>query len=141
MPVEQDLPVCLVEDEADLIRRAVAGSTEAVRQIIKAHNQRLYRLVRAVLHNAADAEDVLQEAYLRAFSSLGSFQGDSSLATWLSRIALNTALMRIRAQKRLKRIAPAPSLMEAEIIPFAQINPFQREIRRRIELAGLVVRQ
>ncbi|MEW9612997.1 RNA polymerase sigma factor [Shinella sp. S4-D37] len=119
MPAVQNISIpTLAEDEAALIRRAVAGEAEAVRKIIKAHNQRLYRLVRAVVRSNADAEDVLQEAYLRAFASLNSFQGECSLSTWLSRIALNAALMRLRAHKRLKRAVPARGPAEAEIIPF-----------------------
>ncbi len=117
MPVLTMPASTLAEDETSLVRRAAAGEAEAVRQIIKAHNQRLYRLVRAVIRSNADAEDVLQEAYLRAFASIGSFEGGSSLATWLSRIALNAALMRLRAQKRLKRAAVTVPA-EAEIIPF-----------------------
>lgn len=105
------------EDEAVLIRRAATGDAAAVRTIIKTHNQRLYRLVRAVLRSNADAEEVLQEAYLSAFARLDGFNGEASLSTWLSRIALNAALMRLRAQKRMKRAAPAHA-MDAEIIPF-----------------------
>ncbi len=105
------------EAEAHLVRRAVCGEAEAVRQIVKAHNQRLYRLVRAVVRSNADAEDVLQEAYLHAFANLDGFAGGSSLSTWLSRIALNAALMRLRAQKRQKRAAITVP-MEADIIPF-----------------------
>ncbi len=76
-----------------------------------------------MLRNNADAEDVLQEAYLNAFTHLDTFEGSASLSTWLSRIALNAALMRLRAQKRLKRTAvtypvPAAGHMDAEIIPF-----------------------
>lgn len=115
-------PFTLSTQEADLIRRAVAGEAEAVRQIIKIHNQRLYRLVRAVVRSNADAEDVLQEAYLRAFTGLGTFKGSSSLSTWLSRIAFNAALMRLRAQKRLKRAAVTLPT-EAQIIPFPLASP------------------
>lgn len=118
MPVSQNAAPQFHDDEAALVRRAAAGEAEAVRQIIKAHNQRLYRLVRAVLRSNADAEEVLQDAYLRAFANLAAFEGGSSLSTWLSRIALNAALMRLRAQKRLKRAAPAFQPAEAEIIPF-----------------------
>ena len=103
-------------DDAALVRRAAAGEADAVRQIIRTHNQRLYRLVRAVLRDNADAEEALQEAYLKAFANLGTFAGGASLSTWLSRIALNAALMRLRARKRLKRAAPP--VTEAEIIPF-----------------------
>ena len=123
MPVSQNATPQLHDDEAALVRRAAAGEAEAVRQIIKAHNQRLYRLVRAVLRSNADAEEVLQDAYLRAFANLAAFEGGSSLSTWLSRIALNAALMRLRAQKRLKRAAPAFQPAEAEIIPFPLSSP------------------
>ena len=118
MPAVQNAPlIALAEEEAALIRRAAAGEVQAIRQIIRTHNQRLYRLVRAVLRSNADAEEVLQEAYLKAFANLAGFNGEASLATWLSRIALNAALMRLRAEKRLKRVSP-PSAAEAEIIPF-----------------------
>jgi RNA polymerase sigma-70 factor (ECF subfamily) len=109
-------------EEAALVRRAAEGDAAAVRRIVKVHNQRLYRLVRAVLRNNADAEDVLQEAYLQAFADLDSFHGEASLSTWLSRIALNAALMRLRAQKRLKRTAPAFGVGLAEIIPFPLVS-------------------
>ncbi len=118
MPAVQNAPlIALAEEEAALIRRAAAGEVQAIRQIIRTHNQRLYRLVRAVLRSNADAEEVLQEAYLKAFANLAGFNGEASLATWLSRIALNAALMRLRAEKRLKR-ASLPSAAKAEIIPF-----------------------
>jgi RNA polymerase sigma-70 factor (ECF subfamily) len=118
MPAIQNAPLAApAEEEAALVDRAAAGDVQAVRQIIKTYNQRLYRLVRAVLRSNADAEEVLQEAYLKAFANLAGFNGESSLATWLSRIALNAALMRLRAEKRLKRASP-PSPAEAEIIPF-----------------------
>lgn len=119
MPALQNIPLAsFPAEEASLIRSAVAGDPQAARQIIKIHNQRLYRLVRAVVRNNADAEDVLQEAYLKAFASLEGFQGQASLSTWLSRIALNTELMRLRGQKRLKRVSPARCLTEAAVIPF-----------------------
>lgn len=129
--------------EADIVRRASRGDSEAVRQIIRTHNQRLYRLVRAVVRSNADAEDVLQETYLHAFADLKGFHGEAALSTWLGRIALNMALMRLRAQKRLKRTAPAPSPAEAEIILFPLPSPTtdperamaQRQLLRLVEEA------
>lgn len=144
MPAMQNFPLpLLAAEEAGLIRRAAAGEEEAVRQIIKTHNQRLYRLVRAVLRSDADAEDVLQEAYLRAFANLDTFHGESSLSTWLSRIALNIALMRLRARKRLKRMAPSAAPAEAQIIPFPFVSSTadpeqlvaQRQLLRLVEEA------
>ena len=82
--------------ESELIDRAVRKEEAAVRAIIQTHNRRLYRLARSVVRDDGEAEDVLQEAYFRAFSALAEFRGDSSLATWLSRIVLNEALQRVR---------------------------------------------
>lgn len=102
-----------------LVRRALAREAGAFRAIIKTHNQLLYRIARGVVRNDAEAEDIVQEAYMRAFASLGSFRGDSSLATWLSRIVINEALGRLR--KRRHTVA-MPENPEAQIIRFP-INP------------------
>src|SRR3974390_3617799 len=82
--------------DADLRNRAIARDEAAVRDIIKANNRRLYRLARGILRNDGEAEDVVQETYVRAFTHLHDFRGDSSLSTWLSRIAMNEALGRLR---------------------------------------------
>lgn len=72
-------------DDMELVRRALARDPDAFRMIMRAHNQRLYRIARGVIRNDAEAEDVVQESYVRAFTHLESFRGESSLATWLSR--------------------------------------------------------
>ena len=111
-------------EEADLVRRAARRDPDAIRHIIKSHNQRLYRLARAVVRSNADAEEVLQDAYLRAFEHLDRFRGESSLSTWLCRITLNEALTRLRRQRRQKRaVASAGSAAEAQIIPFPINQP------------------
>lgn len=107
-----------ISAEADLIRRAVAKDQAAVRYIIQANNRRLYRIARSIVRDDSEAEDVLQEAYLRAFSALADFRGDSSLATWLTRIVMNEALQWRR--RRIERPHPSgePSQTEAQIIAF-----------------------
>src|SRR5437879_10854593 len=85
--------------EAESVRRARARDEEAIRAIMQANNRRLYRLARGILRNDSEAEDVVQEAYVRAFTHLESFRGDSSLSTWLSRITMNEALGRLRRQR------------------------------------------
>jgi RNA polymerase sigma-70 factor (ECF subfamily) len=72
--------------DAELVRPALGRDEAAVRAILKANNQRLYLLARGILHNDDEAEDVVQ--YVRAFTHLAGFRGASSLATWLSRIAM-----------------------------------------------------
>src|SRR3954469_22321985 len=84
--------------DAALVRRALRRDAGAFRTIMQTHNRRLYRIARSIVRNDSEAEDVLQEAYLRAFTPLESFRGDSSLATWLARIVMNEALGRLRKQ-------------------------------------------
>ncbi|RXT47285.1 RNA polymerase subunit sigma [Mesorhizobium erdmanii] len=102
-----------------LVRRALARDAGAFRTIIKTHNQRLYRLARGILRNDAEAEDVVQEAYVRAFANLAAFRGDASLATWLSRIVINEALGRLRKRRRTVAM---PESSEAQVIRFP-LNP------------------
>src|SRR3954449_5058580 len=95
----QIAPAPAVTADADLVRRAIARDEAAVRLIMQANNRRLYRLARGILRNDSEAEDVVQDTYMRAFTHLESFRGDSSLSTWLSRIAMNESLGRLRRQK------------------------------------------
>jgi len=131
--------------EAELIRRAVRKEEVAVRAIIKANNRRLYRVARSIVRDDGEAEDVLQEAYLRGFSALAEFRGDSSLATWLTRIVRNEALQRLRRRTEppAAQIDP-PQTREAQVIPFPLsgqklVDPecamAQREISRLLERA------
>ena len=83
-------------DEAELIARAIENDPAAVRLIMQRHNRRLYRIARSVVRDDSEAEDVVQEAYGRAFTHLREFRGDSSIGTWLSRIVLNEAFGRLR---------------------------------------------
>ncbi|MGX8008121.1 RNA polymerase sigma factor [Mesorhizobium sp. ORM8.1] len=127
-----------------LVHRALAREPDAFRAIIKAHNQRLYRIARGVVRNDAEAEDIVQEAYMRAFAGLDAFRGEASLATWLSRIVINEALGRLRKRKRN---VPMPENPEAQIIRFPlnpnDLNPgddpertmAQRQILRLVERA------
>lgn len=89
-----------VTRDAELIRQAQQKDVYAIRLITSRYNQQLFRVAWSVLQNHADAEDVLQESYLKAFTALKSFSGQSSLSTWLTRIVLNTALDTIRATNR-----------------------------------------
>src|SRR5262245_2395632 len=95
---QAQITVSIGSDDAELVRRALSRDEVAVRAIMQANNRRLYRLARGILRNDAEAEDVVQDTYVRAFTHLEQFRGDSSLSTWLSRIAMNEALARLRRQ-------------------------------------------
>ena len=85
--------------ESELVAYARAGDRQAFRAIMKRCNQRLFRIARAVVRDEAEAEDVLQEAYTRAFSAIATFRGEAGIATWLTRIVLNEAHGRLRRRK------------------------------------------
>ena len=125
--------------DAELVRRALERDEAAVRAILKANNRRLFRLARGILRNDSEAEDVVQEAYVRAFTHLAEFRGASSLSTWLSRIAMNEVLGRLRrARPGVELDALPESAHEAQIIPFpittsAADDPEKSMARREIQ--------
>jgi RNA polymerase sigma-70 factor (ECF subfamily) len=86
-------------DDLALVERARNRDGAAFRLIMQRHNRRLYRVARGVLGDDGEAEDVVQEAYLNAFTHLASFRGDARLSTWLTRITLNEALGRLRRRR------------------------------------------
>jgi RNA polymerase sigma-70 factor (ECF subfamily) len=82
--------------DADLIRRAQQGDSEAFATLFHSHKTRIYSLCFRMTNNAAEAEDLAQDAFLQVFRKLSTFRGDSALSTWLYRIAVNTVLMHFR---------------------------------------------
>lgn len=138
------VPQISAAGDTELVRRALGRDEAAVRTIMTANNRRLYRLARGILCNDGEAEDVVQETYVRAFTHLGDFRGDSSLATWLSRIAMNEALGRLRRRRPGVEWTSLPQgTLEAQIIQFplssAADDPeksmAQREIQHVVEHA------
>ena len=106
-------------DDMELARRARAREAQAFRTIMTRHNRRLYRSARSILRSDSEAEEALQETYLHAFANLAGFRGDSTLATWLSRIVINEALGRLRKRKRAAPVSlPVDELPAAQIIAF-----------------------
>jgi RNA polymerase sigma-70 factor (ECF subfamily) len=132
-------------DDAALVGLARDGQRGAFRHIMQRCNQRLFRVARSVLRNDFEAEDVVQEAYARAFGSLATFRGEASLLTWLTRIVLNEAHGRIRKRRNLvdidqvessdardDRVIPVPSKFGGED-PAA--SAARAEVRRLLEHA------
>jgi RNA polymerase sigma-70 factor (ECF subfamily) len=100
-------PVTLVEQakiegwtDEEVVRRVLAGETPLFEIVMRRYNQRLYRAALAILGNDAEAEDVLQDAYVRAYQHLHQFEGRAQFSTWLTRIAVHEALARARRRNR-----------------------------------------
>jgi len=86
--------------EAELVARLQAGDQEAFEQLVRTYGGRLLSVARRFVRNEADAQDIVQAAYLSAFRSLRQFEGGCQLSTWLHRIVVNTALMKLRTRRR-----------------------------------------
>lgn len=106
----------VLADEA-LVDRVRAGETSLFEILMRRHNQRLYRVARSITGDDAVSEDVMQEAYVRAFENLGQFAGRARFATWLTKIAVHEALARRRSGRRLVGL---PSADEETLERFAQ---------------------
>jgi len=87
------------QDEGDLVARAQRGDASAFTELVNRYERRIYRLARNITQSDEDAEDVLQEAFLKAYEHLDGFQGQSKFYTWIVRIAVNEALMKLRKRK------------------------------------------
>jgi len=94
------------EDWTDeqVVGRVLAGETALFELLMRRHNRRLYRVARAILRDDAEAEDVMQDAYVRAYQNLASFEGRAKFATWLTRIAVHEALARCRKRSRFQSL-------------------------------------
>jgi len=89
--------------DLEVARCCATGDVAAVRHLVTANNQRLFRTAWSILKNRQEAEDVLQSCYAKALAAIGGFEGRSSLTTWLTRIAINEALARRRTQERRRK--------------------------------------
>ena len=115
-------------DDAKLVSFARQGVAAAFRTIMERNNRRLFRVARGVLKNDADAEDVVQETYLRAFASLDSYAGTAALSTWLTSIALNEALGRLRRRRTMINLDEITGTVDGgeragRVIPFPLAQP------------------
>lgn len=105
---------------SDLVGRAQGGDPDAFRIIMQRANQRLFRVARAVLRDEIEAEDALQDAYVRAFLGLARFRGDADIVTWLTRIVLNESRSRLRRRRPSESLDAVEKAQngKGEVIPF-----------------------
>jgi RNA polymerase sigma-70 factor (ECF subfamily) len=92
-------PVPDASGEGDLVARAQSGDTSAFTELVKRYERKIYRLAKNITQNDEDAEDVLQDSFLKAYEHLSGFQGQSKFYTWIVRIAVNEALMKLRKRR------------------------------------------
>lgn len=122
----------IITDE-NLVRRILSGETEMFEFIMRRHNRLLYRIAYAVLQNSSEAEEVVQESYVRAYTHLSQFAGRSKLSTWLAKIALHTAQAYSRRRSRIVSFESIPdSSLPAQI---HRSNPEKKLLESEIKVA------
>jgi RNA polymerase sigma-70 factor (ECF subfamily) len=112
-------------EEQDLIARARRGDEAAIRSIVRQNNRRVFRVARSILRDNWEAEDAVQEAYVRAFSRLSEFEGRSAFSTWLTRIVVNEALGRLRKRRPTADFAAVEQGIgdNGQLVPFPLAAP------------------
>jgi RNA polymerase sigma-70 factor, ECF subfamily len=137
-PTTHPAPSTGAFDEAALVARAQAGDQAAFTTLVDHYHRKIYRIGKNITQNNEDAEDVLQETFLKAYEHLGGFQGNSKFYTWIVRIAVNEALMKLRKRKgdRFVSLDEPIETGEEEVkreVAVWEDNPEQRYSREEIQ--------
>jgi RNA polymerase sigma-70 factor (ECF subfamily) len=109
--------------DEEVVARVLTGETGMFEIVMRRHNQRLYRVARAILRNDGEAEDVMQDAYVRAYEHLCQFAGKAKFSTWLTRIAVHEALARQRRGNRYQELQPTSEYEGDPMDRFASLAP------------------
>lgn len=129
-------PVAALSDE-QVVERVLAGETALYEVVMRRYNTRLYRVARAILKNDTEAEDVMQDAYVRPFQHLQQFAGRARFSTWLTRIAVHEALARARKGKRFEEWDDMSESRQDRIgAAQTQVNPESQTASR--EMKGIL---
>ncbi len=129
------------KDDYALVAEAKAGSYESFEELVNRYESKIYRLGLNITGNPQDAEDVLQEAFLKAFQHLPEFRADSRFYTWLVRIAVNEALMKLRKRRSDKSVQIQDEVNEeGEVLPreFADWKPNPEQIYAQAEIETIL---
>ena len=136
-------PASSSADDAALVERLVAGDRAAFEVLMRRHNRRLYRMARAVLRDPTEAEDALQDTYLRVWRAIGQFRGEAALSTWIARLLLNECTGRLRRRARRQHGIPmASAIPQREIDAVAESDAeLPEQILARLEARALLERK
>ncbi|HKC61377.1 MAG TPA: RNA polymerase sigma factor [Myxococcales bacterium] len=116
-------------DDAELVRRIRGGETALFELVMRRYNQRLFRLLRSLLRDEAEAEDVLQDAYVRAYAHLGQLEQPERLASWLTHIAVHEAKARLRRRGRFADVKEGP----LRAVPSPSSDPEQETLGKQLQ--------
>jgi RNA polymerase sigma-70 factor (ECF subfamily) len=140
-PNPHSLPSSIVrEDEPLLVASARAGDAAAFEELVARYENKIFRLTNNITGNREDAEDAMQDAFLKAYAHLDGFHGESRFYTWLVRIAANEALMRLRKRRPNHFSIDEPIEGDSELIPreLEEWSPNPEQLYAKSELDGIV---
>lgn len=133
---EATVALTAISDE-EVVRRVRAGEYELFEILMRRYNQRLFRVARSILRDETEAEDVMQQAYLNAYTHLQQFADRARFSTWLTRIAVNEALGRLRRRRRVQEV-DVSSETEGTGVPLKSHAPDPEQLARSGELRRLL---
>jgi len=127
------------QSDEDVIRQVLGGNTAIFELLMRRYNERVYRAARAIVRDEQEAEDVMQQAYINAFTHLRQFHGAARFSTWLTRIAVNEALARVRRRGRYEtfddELSNAEPFMSDNVPENPERQAFTGELRGLLEWA------
>jgi len=137
MPAQPPVMGTNALSDQEVVSRVLGGETALFEVLMRRHNQRVYRAARAIVRDAREAEDVIQEAYVNAYVHLSQFDGRAQFSTWLTKIAVYEALARVRRQRRYEPLDDTPMElhMPTSSSPDPERQAFGRELGALIESA------
>jgi RNA polymerase sigma-70 factor (ECF subfamily) len=131
----------MVYDDFTLVHACKNGDSTAFDQLVRRYDRRLLRIAQHITHSLEDAQDAVQEAFLKAFRKLSQFQENSQFSTWLIRITVNESLMKLRKQRSIKEVSFDPDIHSEEGAPPIDLTdwtPDPEELYRRSELRSIL---
>ena len=121
--------------DEEIVERVLAGDSALFEILMRRHNQRIYRIVRGILRDDGEAEDVMQDAYVRAYQHLRQFEGRASFVTWLTRIAMHEAFARAERMKRQTSLDSDESSLQSTMATSKEDTPERNAANRELGTA------
>lgn len=132
---------CTFDQDLALVRACTNGDAAAFEQLVKRYDARLFSIAQHITHNREDAEDAVQDAFLKAFRNLAQFRGNSQFSTWLIRITVNESLMKLRKRRSIREVSMDDDFQgedHASPFEFADWAPNPEELYRKSELQNIL---
>ena len=132
---------CTFDQDLALVHACKSGNAAAFEELVKRYDTKLFRIAQHITHNREDAQDAVQEAFLKVFRKLTQFQENSKFSTWLTRITVNESLMKLRKQRHTKEFSIDNNFESEDRSPTSELTDWARnpeELYRGFELRNIL---